>query len=325
MAGLSCSCRWNGARGNRCAAARTLPARSDPAGAPEAGDAAPLLESAGHRPRHLPWPGGRGLCPAHRRGLPGGPAGLRHPGGSARRPPPSPPDRGPAPARTTTPRIDFRPGAADASGFPRSAWAASLRRATLTAPPASLGYPDPRGVPEARAALAAYLGRVRGVDVEADGLLITSGFAQGLALLARALPARYSRAVAVEDPGSPGAVGQVQRAGLRPVPVGVDAEGMRVDQLAASAARLALVTPAHQFPTGVVLGPRRRAELLAGTDEEDLVRRAAAAGIGLYGLGGFHLAGRSPTPGLVLGYGSLSEGEISAGVEVLADLLDSRA
>ncbi len=378
--------------------------------------------------------------------------------------PPSPPDRGPAPARTTTPRIDFRPGAADASGFPRSAWAASLRRATLTAPPASLGYPDPRGVPEARAALAAYLGRVRGVDVEADGLLITSGFAQGLALLARALPARYSRAVAVEDPGSPGAVGQVQRAGLRPVPVGVDAEGMRVDQLAASAARLALVTPAHQFPTGVVLGPRRRAELLAwaagsdalvleddydaefrydrepvgalqglapdlvvyggslsktlspalrlgwlvpprhllaalvdakydadlgsptleqlafadllssgaydrhlragrarhrrrrdalvralarhapslrvrgtaaglhavvelpaGTDEEDLVRRAAAAGIGLYGLGGFHLAGRSPTPGLVLGYGSLSEGEISAGVEVLADLLDSRA
>ena len=115
---------------------------------------------------------------------------------------------------------------------------------------------------ELRAALAAYLGRVRGVVAEAGGLLVVSGFAQGLALLGRVLPARYGRAIAVEDPGSPGAAGLLDRAGLDPVPIAVDGEGVRVDQLAASGARVVLVTPAHQFPSGVVLWPRRRAELL---------------------------------------------------------------
>ena len=66
-------------------------------------------------------------------------------------------------------------------------------------------------------------------------------------------------------------------------------------------------------------------ELPPGSDEDELVRRGAAAGVGLHGLAGFHLAGRAPAPGLVLGYGSLSEGEISAGVRLLADLLDGLA
>jgi GntR family transcriptional regulator/MocR family aminotransferase len=76
---------------------------------------------------------------------------------------------------------------------------------------------------------------------------------------------------------------------------------------------------------GTAAGLHAVVELPPGTDEPALVRRAAVAGVGLHGLGGFHVAGRSPLPGLVLGYGSLSESEITAGVRALAGLLEAGA
>ncbi|HSO55969.1 MAG TPA: aminotransferase class I/II-fold pyridoxal phosphate-dependent enzyme [Actinomycetes bacterium] len=159
--------------------------------------------------------------------------------------------------------IDFRPGVPELAAFPRAAWATALRRAVLGAPTAALGYGDPAGAGELRAALAGYLGRVRGVEAAAAGVLVTAGFAQAVALLARGLPSRLGRAVAVEDPGSPGTREQLAGNGLEPVPVGVDEEGLRVDELARGPARVVVVTPAHQSPTGVVLSPDRRAALLA--------------------------------------------------------------
>jgi GntR family transcriptional regulator / MocR family aminotransferase len=166
---------------------------------------------------------------------------------------------GPGPAVA----IDFRPGVPELAAFPRVAWAAALRRAVLGAPTAALGYGDPAGAGDLRAALAAYLGRVRGVEAAADGVLVTAGFAQALALLARVLPSRLGPAVAVEDPGSPGTREQLADNSLEPVPIGVDEEGLRVDELARAPARAVVVTPAHQSPTGVVLSPDRRAALLA--------------------------------------------------------------
>jgi GntR family transcriptional regulator / MocR family aminotransferase len=160
-------------------------------------------------------------------------------------------------------RIDFRPGVPDLAGFPRTAWAAALRRAALQAPAAAFNYGDPAGTPVLRAALAAYLGRVRGVVASTDGVVVVAGFSQALSLLTRALPGRHGHAVAVEDPGSPGQSGLLARSGLELVPVGVDEQGLRVDRLAATGARVVIVTPAHQFPTGVVLSPARRAALLA--------------------------------------------------------------
>ena len=63
--------------------------------------------------------------------------------------------------------IDFRPGRPDVSQFPRSAWLRSLRRALGEAGNEQLGYPDRRGMPELREALAAYLNRVRGAAADA--------------------------------------------------------------------------------------------------------------------------------------------------------------
>src|SRR5262249_58543330 len=95
-----------------------------------------------------------------------------------------------APERVTPPRYDLRPGVPDLGAFPRRAWLTAARAALGAAPDHVLGYPDPRGLPQLRAALASYLARVRGVSVTGDQIVVCSGFAAGLALLCRVLRAR---------------------------------------------------------------------------------------------------------------------------------------
>ena len=171
--------------------------------------------------------------------------------------------------RASPVRYDFRPGAPDVRLFPRSAWATALRWAVRTAHDSDFGYGDPAGVPALRHELAAYLRRVRGVVAERDELLICNGFAQGLGLLCRALGSRGVHELAMEDPTHPGQRALVVAAGLTPLAVPVDEEGLRVDVLAGSQARAVLVTPAHQFPTGIVYSAARRAQLLAWAREHD--------------------------------------------------------
>jgi GntR family transcriptional regulator / MocR family aminotransferase len=174
--------------------------------------------------------------------------------------------RGPAIPRGAAeraPRYDFHPGAPDLSLFPRDAWLAAEREMLRSVPDSSLGYGDPRGAIELRTALAEYLGRVRGAVADPERMVIVSGLAQGLVLLARALLARGIRRVAVEDPSHARGRGQLVAQGIELVPVPVDERGIVVEALAATGTEAVLVTPAHQFPTGVVLAPERRAELLA--------------------------------------------------------------
>ena len=178
-------------------------------------------------------------------------ATARGPGGSERLPPEARP-----------PRFDFRPGGPDVALFPRDAWAASLRRSLREAPNARLDYGDPRGAPELRRALAGYLGRVRGVACQPGSVLVTSGMAQGMALLGRVQLAAGRPRVGVEDPGSGSGRAQLAATGLEPVPIPVDEAGLVVDALSAGQVDLVFTTPAHQFPTGVVLAPERRAALL---------------------------------------------------------------
>ncbi len=181
---------------------------------------------------------------------------------------PAPADGSPSPAPGPSLRYDFRPGAPDLASFPRADWLAAERRAVDAAPDAALGYGDPRGAPELRAALADYLGRVRGVVANADQVVVVGGFAQGLALLGRMLRARGIRRIAVEDPSHAEGRVQIATAGAELVAVPVDEQGLVVTALERTSVGAVLVTPAHQFPTGVVLGPERRAELLDWADRE---------------------------------------------------------
>ena len=128
------------------------------------------------------------------------------------------------------------------------------------APPDAFGYGDPLGRMELRTALADYLSRVRGVYAEPERIVICSGFHHGLTLIARALKARGARAVAVEAYGLDLYRALLTDAGLSIPPLPVDEHGARTDDLAGlSGVGAVLLTPAHQFPTGVALSPERRA------------------------------------------------------------------
>jgi GntR family transcriptional regulator / MocR family aminotransferase len=161
-----------------------------------------------------------------------------------------------AAARTRVPRFDLRPGSPDVGAFPAAAWLRALRRAIATAPLPAYDYGDPRGRIELRTALAGYLGRARGVIAPPERIVITSGYVQGLALLTRVLDGAE---IAMEDPGLPFHREVVRRNGGRAVPVRVDERGVPAGEL--GDARAVVVTPAHQYPTGVTLHPERRRAL----------------------------------------------------------------
>ncbi|TYL55265.1 PLP-dependent aminotransferase family protein [Nocardioides sp. BGMRC 2183] len=170
--------------------------------------------------------------------------------------------------------IDLSPGVPDLAAFPRAAWLRAERAVLAEATATDLRYGDPRGNHVLRAELATWLARTRGVQVEPGGLVVVAGVAQSLALLAHVLQANGDGAdgidtIAIEDPGSRGAREQLQHWGMATPAVTVDSEGLRVDELAALRARdggpvrAVVVTPAHQYPTGVALSPQRRRDLLA--------------------------------------------------------------
>ena len=160
-------------------------------------------------------------------------------------------------------RYDLRPGTPDLALFPRAAWAASVRRVLRELPDAALGYPDPAGLWRLCAALAAHLGRVRGVAATPERVVVCGGVAEALALAGRCLRARGARRIAVEDPSHFGTREVLERAGLQPVAIPVDADGIDAVALAASDPDAVLLAPAHQFPTGVVLSAERRAAIVA--------------------------------------------------------------
>ncbi|KAB2343140.1 PLP-dependent aminotransferase family protein [Actinomadura rudentiformis] len=159
--------------------------------------------------------------------------------------------------RAAPARIDLSPGVPDLTAFPRAAW---LRAERSVLADADLGYGDPRGASALRRAVANWLARNRGIRADAGEVVIVAGTSQALGLLAAVLRDDGIGTVAVEDPGSLGVQQHLRDSGMRTPPIPVDSQGVRVDALQAGGAPAALLTPAHQFPTGVVLsGERRRA------------------------------------------------------------------
>jgi GntR family transcriptional regulator/MocR family aminotransferase len=163
--------------------------------------------------------------------------------------------------RAAPARIDLSPGRPDLTAFPRAAWLRAERRVLDHLASSDLGYGDPRGTPALRRAVADWIARNRGVRADPGEVLVVSGTAQTLTLVGQVLRDDGISAVAVEDPGSLGARQHLRDRRLDTPPVAVDSEGVRVDELRATGAAAVLLTPAHQFPTGVVLRGGRRNEL----------------------------------------------------------------
>jgi GntR family transcriptional regulator/MocR family aminotransferase len=183
--------------------------------------------------------------------------------------------RGPSPARpdvpAATPRFDLRPRAPDVSGFPRTEWLRCLRDAVQAMTNADLGYGDPRGDETLRWALCEYLGRVRGVVAEPDRVVVTNGYSQAQGIVCRTLRANGARRIGFENPSHPEQRRIAERAGLTVVPVAVDDDGIRLDELDRADIDALVLTPAHQHPTGAVLAGSRRRGLLAWLRRRDAI------------------------------------------------------
>jgi GntR family transcriptional regulator/MocR family aminotransferase len=168
------------------------------------------------------------------------------------------------------PARPFQTGVPALDAFPWALWARLLSRRTRTSGGALSGYGSVLGHDPLREAIAAYVAAARGARCEPAQVVITSGAQQGLDLVARVL-VDPGDAVWLEDPGYPAARGVFAAAGARVIPVGIDAEGIRVPAAGRVRAgpRLVYVTPSRQFPTGVTMSAARRFQLLQWAEAAD--------------------------------------------------------
>ncbi|PZS29335.1 MAG: GntR family transcriptional regulator [Pseudonocardiales bacterium] len=173
--------------------------------------------------------------------------------------------------RAAPARIDLSPGVPDLTAFPRAAWLRAERCVLDDLSSADFGYGDPRGAPALRLAVANWLARTRGIRVHPAEVIIVAGVAQALGLIAQVLRADGITAIAIEDPGSLGTRQHLQHWQMDTPPIPVDSEGLRVEELRATGAAAVLLTPAHQFPTGVVLDGGRRRELMRWAGDGGLI------------------------------------------------------
>ena len=171
--------------------------------------------------------------------------------------------------RSTALRYDFAYGRSAVEGFPFETWRRLLTRRARQAPVQALDYGPSAGSLKLREAITAQLRRSRAVVCDASQVIVVNGSQQALDLVARVL-LEDGDVVAIEDPQYQGAREIFRAAGVRLHPVPVDHDGLDPAKLPARA-RVAFVTPSHQFPTGTILPLARRMALLDWARRSDAV------------------------------------------------------
>ncbi|MBV8187899.1 MAG: PLP-dependent aminotransferase family protein [Alphaproteobacteria bacterium] len=182
-----------------------------------------------------------------------------------------PPDRSPEPpplsqvfdAFVDAP-LTFRMGVPSQDAFPFKLWSRILTQGARRAALAPVVYPDPRGEPDLRKEVAAYLGIARGIQCAPSQVLITAGLSSALGLAVRGLQLEGKQAW-MEDPGFPLTRTTLGVAGMTVTAVPVDADGLNIAAGLRSAAEaaLAVVTPGQHAPLGMTMSPERRLALLS--------------------------------------------------------------
>jgi GntR family transcriptional regulator / MocR family aminotransferase len=160
--------------------------------------------------------------------------------------------------------LPFQMGVPSQDAFPFKLWSRILTRETRRAAAAPVTYPDPRGDPELRKEIVAYLGLARGIRCSPSQVLVTGGFSGALGLAIRGLQLGGMGAW-IEEPGFPLTRSALGLAGMSLTAVPVDAEGLdvAVGTRTASGATLAVVTPGQQAPLGMTMSLTRRLALIA--------------------------------------------------------------
>lgn len=171
---------------------------------------------------------------------------------------------GQAPAPTWLDNLGaFRASLPALDHFPLGVWSKLVARHCRCPPRGIMAYGGAMGYLPFREAIAEYLGAVRGVRCEPSQILVTTGSQQALLLCAQVLLDPKDRLL-MEEPGYPGARQAFTTAGVRLIPVRLDADGMSMDQISrrGGGARAVYVTPSHQYPMGMTMGATRRMLLL---------------------------------------------------------------
>ncbi len=160
----------------------------------------------------------------------------------------------PRPFRSDVPALDV---------FPYKLWSRLVVRQARRLPRTAFSYQDPAGYRPLREAIAAHVTVSRGVHCTPGQIIVVAGAQGALDLAARVL-LKAGDPVWMEDPGYPGARGALLGAGAQIIPAPIDQEGLMIEAAIARAphARLAYLTPSHQFPLGVTLSLTRRLALL---------------------------------------------------------------
>lgn len=190
-----------------------------------------------------------------------------------------PPGRFKSPSRGVVPpvadppdleRIDMRnyllplaPGMPAIDRFPWTTWARLTTQVCRERPANAVGYGDPQGELPLRQAIVEYLATTRGILCDAGQIVVSAGSELTLEFVLSQVTSPGD-SVWVENPSGTYMRALPAKAGLVPVPVDVDHDGMDVRRaiVTAPAARLAIVSPTHQYPTGATLSQERREALV---------------------------------------------------------------
>lgn len=168
-------------------------------------------------------------------------------------------------------QYNFRWGIPAVDLLPKQ-WQKIVRKHASRGPNGEMGYGNPQGNISLREQLAKHVLSYRGIQCDPDDILIVNGSQQGIDLAARMIVDKGD-AVAVEDPCYPGIRHTFQSVGAKLLPIAVDRQGMRIDDLAtiSSSVRMICVTPSYQYPTGSVMSQERRLQLLDYARAENAV------------------------------------------------------
>ncbi|GAA1497733.1 PLP-dependent aminotransferase family protein [Paeniglutamicibacter kerguelensis] len=162
------------------------------------------------------------------------------------------------------PILDLSPGRPSGVPFLDNEWRSAWRKAA--AEPVSSQIPPALGIDTLRAAIQGHLGTSRGLNVNAEDVIVSAGTSDALQLIVTALRSRSDRPrVLVEDPGYPTARRVLAAAGAAVETLPVTVDGLRVEQLASleTPPDAVLVTPSHQYPLGGRMPIQERLTLLS--------------------------------------------------------------
>lgn len=162
-------------------------------------------------------------------------------------------------------RYDFSTNAVDTALFPFSTWAKLFREVLSGGDTALLDALPPQGAPELRTAIVHHLYHFRGMRVEPEQVVVGAGSEYLTTLLIQLLGPQGGWAV--EDPGYPKTARILASNGVPVHPIPLDEQGLSVDALEASGARVVHITPSHHFPLGTVMPMPRRSALLSWAEQ----------------------------------------------------------